>query len=242
MEASVRASVPLRILVVEDERLVRESIVIFLESMNYHVVGKADNGAECIKKAQKLNPDLIFMDIKMPQMDGIEAARQLQAMCEIPVILLTAFESEDLIRQASEAGVISYLMKPPMPQEIRRAVTIAMARHDDLMQVRQLNKALEERTQDLEKALAEIKVLRGILPICAHCKNIRNDEGYWEKVESYFEKHSDVLFTHGFCPDCQKKFYGEYLVGKKGKTKVKTKEQRPKTRDQKQKNSNPKSK
>jgi CheY-like chemotaxis protein len=231
MEASVKPAEPLRILVVEDERLVRESIVIFLESMNYHVVGKAGNGAEGIKKAQKLNPDLIFMDIKMPQMDGIEAARQLQAMSAIPVILLTAYESEDLIRQASEAGVISYLMKPPTPQEIRRGVTIAMARHHDLMQVTQLNKDLQERTEDLEKALAEIKALRGILPICAHCKNIRNDEGYWEKVESYIEKHSDVLFTHGFCPDCQKKFYGEYLEKGKGKSPKKKKKE---TRSKKQ--------
>ena len=168
----------------------------------------------------------------MPRMDGIEAARQLQATCEIPVVLLTAFESEDLIRQASEAGVISYLMKPPTLQEIRRAVTIAMARHQDLKQVKQLNKDLEERTQDLEKALAEIKVLRGILPICAHCKNIRNDEGYWEKVESYIEKHSDVLFTHGFCPDCQKELYGEYLgEGKSPKKRSENQEKRLKIKE-----------
>lgn len=64
-----------------------------------------------------------------------------------------------------------------------------------------------ERADRLEKALREIKVLRGIIPICASCKKIRNDEGFWQQVETYVTQHSDALFSHGICPDCIKKYY-----------------------------------
>ena len=84
--------------------------------------------------------------------------------------------------------------------------------------LRQANRALQqandnleikvrERTHDLEKALSEIKTLRGILPICSHCKRIRDDKGYWNKIEAYIEKHSDASFTHGICQECAKKYY-----------------------------------
>ncbi|MBN1781343.1 response regulator [bacterium] len=201
----------LRILVVEDEPLVRESIVAFLETLGYIVSGIAENGEEAIEKTKALLPNLVFMDIKMPGIDGIEAAKRIQEFSEIPVVLLTAYESEELVRQASEAGVSSYLMKPPTTAEIHRAVTIAMARHRDFMKMKMLNLELGARTAELEKALEEIQTLRGILPICAGCKNIRNDEGFWEKVEDYLERNSSVSFTHGLCPDCQTKLYGDFL-------------------------------
>jgi len=207
----------IRILVVEDEHLVRESLIESFQSMGYEVAGQASNGDEAIRLAQSQNPDLIFMDIKMPEMDGIEAARRIQEFREIPVVLITAYESENLIQKASDAGVVSYLMKPPTVTEIHRNVTIAMARHQDRMKLKQLNRELTERTQALESALREVHVLRGILPICANCKKIRNDDGYWEKVESYLEKHSDVSFTHGFCPDCEQTLYKDFLHKDSGK-------------------------
>jgi YesN/AraC family two-component response regulator len=201
----------IRILVVEDETLVRESIVNLLESLGYKIAGKAGTGVDGIRLAGELNPDIVFMDIKMPEMDGIKAAKEIMKTGDIPIVLLTAYESESLLKKASEAGVVSYLLKPPTTTEIYRAVTIALARHEDLKKVKQLNAELTERTAALEKALNEIHILRGILPICAHCKKVRNDEGYWEKVENYIEKNSDVQFSHGFCPDCQHALYGEYL-------------------------------
>jgi YesN/AraC family two-component response regulator len=201
----------LRVLVVEDERIVRESLVLFMETLGYEVAGIASDGQEGIEKTMDLKPDLVFMDIKMPEVDGIEAARRIQECCQIPVVLLTAYESEELVKQASEAGVSSYIMKPPTTSEIHRAVTIAMARHNDLMKVRELNQRLEIRTAELEKALDEIKLLQGMLPICANCKKIRNDDGFWEKVEDYFEKHASVSFTHGLCPECQAALYGDYM-------------------------------
>ncbi len=74
----------------------------------------------------------------------------------------------------------------------------------------QLEKRVEERTADLQKALSEVKTLQGFLPICSHCKNIRNDKGYWEEMEIYIHKHSDATFSHGICPECIKKYYPDY--------------------------------
>ena len=209
----------LSVLVVEDERLVRESIVVFLESLGYSIAGEAENGIEGLKKVKELEPDLVIMDIKMPEMDGIEAAKRIQETRTTPVVLLTAYESDDMITQASEAGVVSYLMKPPTAPDIHRAISIAMARHQDFVRLKRLNQELIDRTQELENAIQEIHILQGILPMCANCKKIRNDEGYWEKVENYIEKHSDVLFTHGFCPDCEQELYGDFLKKQPQKSK-----------------------
>ncbi len=118
----------------------------------------------------------------------------------MPIVVLTAHESQELVEKASAAGVGAYLTKPPQQSEIERAVTIAMARHGDLMKLRKL-------TVELEQALAEVKTLRGILPVCCFCKRIRDDKGYWEKVDIYLLKYSEADVSHCICPECEKKYY-----------------------------------
>lgn len=201
----------LRILVAEDESLIRESIVESLQTLGYEVAGEASNGVEAVQLARSKRPDLILMDIKMPEMDGIEASKRIQEAQDVPILLLTAYETKHLVQKASDAGIVLYMLKPATSAEIHRSVTIAMARHEDLLKLKQLNQTLYDRTRELESALRELHALRSILPICANCKKIRNDEGYWEKVESYFEKHSDVLFSHGLCPECEQALYSEFL-------------------------------
>ena len=114
-----------------------------------------------------------------------------------------------LIEMATEAGVSAYITKPPRAGEIERAVTVALARHADLMELRRLNHELAERNAQLEQALDEIKTLRGILPICTFCKKVRNDKGYWERVDLYIRSHSELEFSHGVCPECLQKHYPE---------------------------------
>jgi AmiR/NasT family two-component response regulator len=135
-------------------------------------------------------------------MDGLEAARRIQERCPTPVVVLTAHESEDLVQKAGEAGVAAYLTKPPRAPEIERAITIALARHEDLMALRRLNQELAARNAELERALAEVKTLRGIIPICMDCKKIRDDEGFWQRVDIYVQEHSHAEFSHSFCPQC----------------------------------------
>jgi hypothetical protein len=91
---------------------------------------------------------------------------------------------------------------------LERAIVIAMARFDDLMKVRRLN-------EELQAALAKGKILSGLLPICASCKKIRDDKGYWQQVEIYIQDHSEAEFTHGFCPDCLAKLYPDYYLDPK---------------------------
>jgi AmiR/NasT family two-component response regulator len=196
-----------RVLIAEDDYLVGETIKRALKELGYELAGKASDGAEAVEMACTLNPDVVLMDIQMPELDGLEATRQIQSRCPMPVVVLTAHESQELVEKASEVGVSAYLIKPPKQIEIERAITIALARHDDLMALRYLNEDLETHKEKLEKALAEIKTLRGILPICSNCKNIRDDDGYWNQIEVYIRDHSEAEFTHGICPECVKKLY-----------------------------------
>jgi AmiR/NasT family two-component response regulator len=189
-----------RILIAEDDYLVCEAIKHALKDLGYEMVGEASDGAEAVEMACTLNPDVVLMDIQMPELDGLEATRQIQSRCPMPVVVLTAHESQELVEKASEVGVSAYLIKPPKQTEIERAIVIALARHEDLMKLRLLNK-------ELEKALSEIKTLRGILPICASCKNVRDDKGYWNQIESYIRDHSEAEFSHSLCPECAKKLY-----------------------------------
>lgn len=193
-----------RVLIAEDDYLVSEMIRGLLEKVGYTVVGEATNGLEAVEMTQSLRPDVVLMDIKMPDMDGLEVTRRIHQSCPTPVVVLTAYETPELVEEASAVGVGAYLVKPSDAREMERAVTIAMARFGDLMELRRLN-------AELQNALAQVKTLRGLLPICAHCKKIRDDEGYWKQLEEYIQEHSEAVFTHGICEECEKKYYSEIL-------------------------------
>ena len=123
--------------------------------------------------------------------------------------MLTAYESPELVSEASAAGAAAYVTKPPDRGELQRAITIATARFADLQELRRLN-------GQLQKALAEVKTLSGLLPICARCKNIRDDRGYWTQVEAYVETRTAASFSHSICPDCLTKLYPEYFGDDRG--------------------------
>ncbi len=194
------------VLIVEDDPMVGEMIQGLLEDIGCTVAGKAIDGLQAIEMTQSLQPDVVLMDIKMPNMDGIEATRHIYESCPTPVVVLTAHEAPELVEGASAAGVGAYLVKPSNMREMERAISIAIARFDDLMELRRLN-------AELQDALAQAKTLSGLLPICSSCKRIRDDEGYWTQLETYIQEHSDVLFSHGLCSECAKKLYPEIFRG-----------------------------
>ncbi len=193
----------IRVLIAEDNFLVREMTKGLLKEVGYTVIGEAINGLEAVQMTERLKPDVVLMDIEMSERNGLEAARYIQKHCPTPVVILTAYETSDLVRQASTAGVGAYLVKPPNTREIERAITIAIARFEDMVELRRLNTKLQE-------ALAKVKTLSGLLPICANCKRIRDDEGYWQQVEVYIRDHSEADFSHGICPDCAAKLYPDF--------------------------------
>lgn len=149
-----------RIVVAEDESLIRMDIVETLKERGFDVVGEAGNGNEAIELAKKLKPDLMVMDIKMPDLDGLSAAEQI-AELRIPVVFLTAFNQEELVARASEVGAMAFLVKPFAPDDLLPAIEVALSRHQQLQQ-------LENEVSDLTERLETRKLVeraKGVLGV-----------------------------------------------------------------------------
>jgi two-component system, response regulator PdtaR len=195
---------PKRVLIADDEALVMNMIQGELESIGLEVVGKASDGLRVVTLTRELRPDVVLMDIAMPEQDGLTAAALIQQECPTPVVVLSAHEGVQDIARASAAGVGAFLVKPPRASDLERAIAIAVARHADLMELRRVN-------AELKQAMAEIRTLGGLLPICCSCKKIRDDKGYWNQIETYISAHTDTRFTHSYCPDCLKKYFPGFV-------------------------------
>lgn len=157
----------------------------------------ANSGEKALKIAfAETAPDLILLDIMMPGMNGYDVCRKIKADItrkHIPIIFLTAkTESEDIVK-GFEVGGSDYVTKPFRPLELLARI----------------------------KVHVEMKTLRGLLPICSNCRKIRNDKGVWQKIETYIEQHSLALFSHGMCPECMERLYGNEDWYKDGKIKIK---------------------
>lgn len=153
---------PLRVVVAEDEGLIRMDVVATLQEAGYEVVGEAADGEEAIRLTTELEPDLVVMDIKMPKMDGISAAEKISVL-KIPVVLLTAFSQADLVARAAEAGAMAYVTKPFKPTDLLPAIQIALSRHEELIslesEISDLNDRLETRKlMDRAKGLLQSKM------------------------------------------------------------------------------------
>jgi len=140
-EAAVAA---IRILIAEDNDLVSLTLEEQLKGLGYEVVGIARTGAEAVMLAARLKPDLVMMDIRMPEMDGTEATARIRDQTGIPVVMLTAFADKETIRRAEAAGALAYLVKPVNEQELPPAIAIALARHRELQNLRNENLELQE--------------------------------------------------------------------------------------------------
>jgi YesN/AraC family two-component response regulator len=188
------------VLIADDEALICNFIQNEVEALGHQVVGRALDGRQAVEMVRDLHPDVVLMDIVMPEMDGLQATRQIQESCPVPVVLLSAYDDIGLVQKAGEVGAGAYLVKPSCAAELARGMAIAVARFADLTALRRLN-------EELQKALEEVKTLRGILPICSNCRKVRDDEGYWQEVEVYIERHLDLEFSHGLCEQCSKALY-----------------------------------
>lgn len=139
-----------RVLIVEDDFLICELIKSQLEEIGFLAVGETANGLEAVELTQALQPDVVLMDVQLSGLNGIEAARRIRDSCPTPVVVLTGFESSDLIERASEAGVGAYIVKPPNMRKLERAITIAIARYEDMTELRRLNQHLQARNAELD--------------------------------------------------------------------------------------------
>ena len=172
-----------------------------LAQQNY-MVRPALNGEIAIKAVNASPPDLILLDIRLPGMDGYEACEQLKSeenTRRIPVIFISALNELDYKVKAFSLGGVDYITKPFRAEEV-------LARIKTHLTLRSLQKSLEDKNAQIQKALDEIKILQSIIPICANCKKVRNDDNYWNEVKSYLKK-LDIMLDHSVCPDCSKKLF-----------------------------------
>ena len=142
---------PMRVLVAEDEAIIRMDVVATLLEAGLDVVAEAADGEEAVKLALELEPDVVVMDIKMPKLDGISAAEKITEK-KIPVVLLTAFSQADLVSRAAEAGALAYITKPFKPADLVPAIQIALARNEEIV-------ALEQEILDLSERLETRKLM-----------------------------------------------------------------------------------
>jgi two-component system, response regulator PdtaR len=153
------AQAPVRILVAEDEALIRLDLAEMLQEAGYDVVGQASNGEQAVEMARELTPDLVIMDVKMPVMDGITAAEEIGSAKICPVVMLTAFSQTELVERARDAGVMAYIVKPFTANDLAPAIDIARHRWTEV-------KALEREIADLGERLETRKSVdraKGIL-------------------------------------------------------------------------------
>jgi AmiR/NasT family two-component response regulator len=141
-----------RVLVAEDEVLIRVDVVETLEEGGHTVVGEAGDGQQAIQLARDLGPDLVVMDVKMPKLDGVAAARKITQDNGPAVLVLTAFSDKELVEEAADAGTIGYLVKPFQPAQLLAAVEVALARSAE-------HRDLQHTVEDLETKLANRKVI-----------------------------------------------------------------------------------
>lgn len=188
-----------RILIVEDEAIVALDLQCRLESLNYDVIGLASSGEQAVKMATNRMPDLVLMDIKLQgNMNGVEAAEKLRGDRPIPVIFLTATAEEEVLHRAKLVEPLGYLLKPYQERDLRVAIEVALYKA-------RMERDREQLTRQLEQALAEAKILRGLIPICSWCRKVRSDDGFWLSVEAYLEKEADVYCSHSICPQCSER-------------------------------------
>jgi sigma-B regulation protein RsbU (phosphoserine phosphatase) len=205
------------ILIVDDSRDEQDLLSTRLRAAGYESLLVADSAEVALGILGQGNPgqrtgevDLILMDILLPGVDGLEACRRITAteqLQDIPIIVITVKTEEKDLRAAFAAGAMDYIRKPVNPAELVARVSSALA----LKAERTTRKAREQelllRTQELEQALRDVKVLRRLIPICANCKRVRTDAGDWQQLEEYIQGHSEVEFSHGICQVCMREVY-----------------------------------
>ncbi len=190
-----------RILIVEDEGIVAKNMEKILSGLGYGIAGIAYAGPEAVQRAKEAKPDLVLMDIVLRgEMDGIEAAEQIRKISEIPIIYLTAYADGEILKRAGITEPYGYILKPFRERELHAAIEIAFYKHHT-------DRERERLISRLRQTLDRLRTLEGLLPICSHCKKIRDGQGRWHEISHYISNHSRAEFTHGICPDCLKKHY-----------------------------------
>ena len=188
----------MKVLIAEDDMVSRRLLEATLIKWGYEVVVACDGIAawELLQSGEP--PPLAILDWMMPGLDGLQLCRKIRGIATPTppyLILLTAKGRREDIIIGLQAGANDYVTKPFDHEELRARIQVGV-------RIVELQQSLADRVRALEEALASVKQLQGLLPICSYCKKIRDDQNYWQQVENYISEHSEAQFSHSICPDC----------------------------------------
>ncbi len=194
----------LRILLVDDDDIDRMSVTrhIRQNSLPYEVKSASSENT-ALDQLKKHAFDVILLDYNLGVTRGLDLLPYTNGT---PVILVTGAGSETVAAEAMRKGAYDYLIK----DSNRNYLAMLATTINKVLDRKKIEDEKDRLIDELREALAEIKSLQGIVPICANCKNIRDDKGFWQRVEVYLSDHSNAKFSHGICPDCIKKLYPQY--------------------------------
>jgi len=187
-----------QIFIAEDDALIACDMKDRLESLGYAVPGTAPRAQEAIVLVKTLKPDMVLMDINLPgEMDGITAAAQIR-MLHIPVVYVTGYCDGPLLERAKLTEPYGYILKPYETRDFRTTIEMGLYKH-------RVERKRAQLLHGLQESLSKASSLAGLLSICAYCKKIKEEPGYWREIEMYIMEHSQATFTHGMCPECFKR-------------------------------------
>lgn len=195
----------MRVLIAEDDPVSRRVLELTLKGWGHECV-VCEDGNEALKIFNEDNtPRLAILDWMMPNKDGLEVCRAIREEPELSstyIIMLTAKNAKDDLVAGLRAGADDYITKPFDREELH-------ARLNSALRVIKTEQALDSRVTELETALAQIEELHGLLPICAWCQKIRDDDGYWHELQTYLARRLNIEWTHGICEACMSKLEDE---------------------------------
>jgi DNA-binding response OmpR family regulator len=201
----------MRLLIAEDDRATSHLLTRLADSWGYEAVTLGDGVEALAEITGETPPDLALLDWGLPGLDGPEICRRFRAHprgrdAQTYVVLLTSRSDRADVVAGLDAGADDYLTKPFNPSELSARLRVG-ARMVELQQ------SLTANVRKLEQALTNVRQLKGLLPICAYCKSIRDDSDYWHRVEHYLSEHSGLEFSHGICPNCLERLEREAAGG-----------------------------
>jgi phosphoserine phosphatase RsbU/P len=188
----------MQILIAEDDAVSRRLLEATLRRWDYEVIVTCD-GQQALDALQAPDaPPLAILDWMMPLVDGPQICRRLRSLERTQptyIILLTAKGTKEDVVTGLDEGADDFMTKPFDRDELHSRIRVGI-------RMIELQRKLSARVRELTDAVTQVRQLQGLLPICSYCKRIRDDQNYWQQVESYLSRHSEIRFSHGICPEC----------------------------------------
>ena len=188
----------MQILIADDDAISRRLATHALTGCGADLSVAEDGNAAWLHIQKRRQSMVLILDRQMPGMDGLDVCRRARLLPAFPplyIVMVTSASDTADITAGLDAGADDYVVKPFNAAELKARTQVGM-------RVAALQESMARRLSELEQALANVKQLRGLLPMCAYCKKIRVDDKYWQQLEGYLSDHSDAEFSHGICPEC----------------------------------------